>query len=108
MWGGWKIRFSLAAVSASQPSAAAAAAAAATAAATTNVAAIVVAAAAAAAAVRAKASQWTLFANSTLANALFVEQFRWGWGGGWGWGWGLGPRGAGGLPVCVGRGVCRH
>jgi len=25
---------------------------------------------------RAKASQWTLFANSTLANALFVEQFR--------------------------------
>jgi len=25
---------------------------------------------------RAKASQWVLFANSTLANALFVEQFR--------------------------------
>jgi glutathione S-transferase len=25
---------------------------------------------------RARAAQWTLFANSTLANALFVEQFR--------------------------------
>lgn len=25
---------------------------------------------------RARASQWVLFANSTLANALFVEQFR--------------------------------
>ena len=105
MWDGWKIRgeggkglgcsfqltelhtFSLAAVSASQPSAAAAATAA-----TINVAAIVVVAAAAA--VRAKASQWTLFANSTLANALFVEQFRWGCklgvGAGWWWWWGGG------------------
>lgn len=26
---------------------------------------------------RAKASQWVLFANSTLANSVFVEQFRW-------------------------------
>jgi hypothetical protein len=68
--------FSLAAVSASQPSA--------TSAATTNVAAI---AAAAAAVIRAKASQWTLFANSTLANALFVEQFRWGCELGVGAGW---------------------
>lgn len=27
---------------------------------------------------RARASQWVLFANSTLANSVFVEQFRWG------------------------------
>jgi hypothetical protein len=25
---------------------------------------------------RARASQWVLFANSTLANSVFVEQFR--------------------------------
>jgi glutathione S-transferase len=25
---------------------------------------------------RARAAQWVLFANSTLANAVFVEQFR--------------------------------